>query len=179
MNNFASIELFEEYDYVTYYTIRLVGDDSKDVLSETDKFYATHDKEDHSHFDEFDAIVRVIDAMGNYYRGAEPCFFRFENAADALPPNRKEAGRVFEIEIVRDSELRLYCIRLSNEIVVLLNGGVKTNDDPRKCSNVARHFSFAQLIAKAIDEFILEGAIKLDGKSIINNTGESEIILMY
>lgn len=173
------LEIFAEYENVAYYTVKSIIDDVPDELTETDKFYASFDDPAHPHFEEFDTIYRVVDAMGNSPRGAERCLFRFENDADALPPNRRDAERVFGIDVIKHSELRLYCIRLSNDVVVLLNGGVKIEDDPRDCPNVGRHFHFAQLIARAIDQLIAEKAIQIGKKCIINNTGEDDVTLLY
>ena len=175
MNIFGLIEDFNEYEYVKYYTVRLIKDEQKDEFNETDKFYKIYRDPLHSHNSEFRTIVKVIDAIGNFYRGAEPILFRHERKANAFPPQRKYAKNILDIEIVLHSELRLYCIRLSNEVVVLLNGGVKTKDDPEECPNVSYHFKFAQTITKIINELITRRDIRIDGKEIINDTGEEEI----
>lgn len=177
--NIAILEVFYEYDYVSYYTIRLEIDEKKEALSETDKFYQVYDDVNHPHFNEFDAIMRVIDAMGYHVRGAEAWLFRPENAAHALPPNRKPARKALDIEILEDSQLRLYCIRLTSEVVILLNGGIKTQDNAQDCPNVRGHFSQAQAIAKAIDKLMIDGSIMIEDTEIINNTGEQEIVIYF
>ena len=170
MNRIAVLEIFDdEIDFVTYYTIRLIENDVKAELSETEKFYETYDNEDHPNFSEFDIIARVIDAMGYSENGAEAHFFRFEDAAGALPPGKKATERLLETKIATDSQLRLYTIRLRNEVVVLLNGAVKTEIEALNCPNVRVHFKFAQAIAKAIDELIFDKSIVIEGKKIINN----------
>src|SRR4051812_40435345 len=117
------LEIFYEYDYVTYYTVRLFdGDDEPEELSETDKFYERFDDPANDKYDEFNKIVEVIDATGNYENGAEDCLFRFEDAAHALPSPRNSAKKILEIEIIENSELRLYCVRLTNRVVILING---------------------------------------------------------
>ncbi|MBI4929907.1 MAG: hypothetical protein HY841_04030 [Bacteroidetes bacterium] len=176
MNIFAILEGFKEYEYVKYYTVRLIKDEQKDESNEADKFYKIYRDPAHSHHSEYKIILKVIDAIGYHYRGAEPYLFRFEDKADALPPPRKSAKNILDIEIVMHSELRLYCIRLSNEVVVLLNGGVKTRDQALNCPNVSGHFRFAQTIAKLIDDLIARKEIRIEGKEIINETGEEEII---
>lgn len=169
--------LHDEYEFVTYYTIRIEIDEEKDKFNETEKFIQNFEDPSHSHSGEYDAIIRVIDGMGNHFRGAELRLFRHERAADALPPKVKDAEAILDIEIVLHSELRLYCVRLTNEVVVLLNGGVKTEDDPLDCPNVREHFRFAQAVAKKINELINEKAIRIVGKEIINLTGDDEILL--
>ena len=175
MNQEAVIELFAEYDYVNYYTVRLISDGITHELSETEKFFEMYDHEDHPNFREFDLLYRVIDAIGYLVKGAEECLFRFEDAAHALPPNIGQARRKLGIEIITDSALRLYCIRLTERVVILINGGVKTTDKALKCPNVRNHFRLAQSVAKAIDGLLVDG-IKIVGKEIINETGENEIL---
>lgn len=177
--NIAILEVFYVYDYVAYYTVRLEIDEKKEALSETDKFYQAYDDVNHSHYNEFDAIVSVIDSMGYHVRGAEGWLFRQENAAHALPPNRKPARKALDIEIIEHSQLRLYCIRLTSGVVILLNGGVKTQDNAQDCPNVRGYFSQAQAIAKSIDRLLIDGGITIKDTEIINNTGEQEIVIYY
>ncbi|MBK9284043.1 MAG: hypothetical protein IPM51_06945 [Sphingobacteriaceae bacterium] len=178
MQNIGILELlYDEYEFVNYYTIRLEIDDVKEELNETEKFIQNFDDPNHTHFGEFDAILRVIDGMGNYTKGAELRLFRFEEAAHALPPKVKDADAVLDIEIILHSELRLYCIRLTNEVVVLLNGGVKITDSALDCPNVKQHFRFAQAVAKNLDKLRREGVIDIVGKEILNLTNDDEILL--
>jgi hypothetical protein len=180
MNKSAILEIFYEYDFVTYYTVRLLKeDDEPEELNETDKFYKQFDNPENANFSEFDTILRIIDAIGFWERGAEECLFRFEDAAHALPSNKAHAKRVLDIKVIEDSGLRLYCIRLTNRIVVLLNGGVKTHNRALACPNVKEHFRFAQLVAKSIDNMIIEGSIIVDGKYLINNTLDDLIVLQF
>jgi hypothetical protein len=178
MNNSAILEIFYEYEYVTYYTIRsLTSDGEPENLSETDKFYDKYDNPEDTNFDEFEVIVDIIDAIGYHKKGAEDCLFRFEDAAHALPSKRGYAKRVLEIEVIEDSGLRLYCIRLTNRVVILLNGGVKTTDTALTCPNVKQYFIMAQLVAKVIDSMFSERSIMINGGQIVNKTGEDNIIL--
>src|ERR1700722_6241233 len=178
MNKSAILEMFYEYEYVTYYTVRLLDDDDNPAaLSETDKFYEQFDDPENAGFDEFDKIVLIIDAIGYWHEGAEDCLFRFEDAAHALPPNRGFAKKLLGIEVIANSELRLYCIRLTNRIVILLNGGMKTCDQAPPCPNVKEHFRFAQAVAKSIDTLLAERSIMIGEGFLINNTMEDQIIL--
>jgi hypothetical protein len=177
MNNFAILEVFTEYDFVTYYTVRLVVNDIEADLNETDKFYEKCNDPAHSHHGEFCVIVDVIDAMGSSVLGAQASLFRFEEAANALPPPVKEADKLLDIQVPTDSELRLYCMRITDEVVILINGEVKTENNALSCPNVKSYFRFAQSVAKAVDKLINEGSIRIDGKRIINEAGDEEIIL--
>lgn len=113
------IELFEEHSQVNFYSIRYLENE----LSETDYFFdkalANKDLEE-----DINILSKLIDKIGE--NGAEPRYFRHaSNQRDrvaALP------------EYLSSSDLRLYAIRISKEIVILGNGGLKTtrtyNEDP-------------------------------------------------
>lgn len=88
--------------------------------------------------------------------------FRHEGKASALPPDnaiRKRWHNRVEVQYQESNSLRLYLIRLNEHIVVLLNGGEKTDRDPKKCPNVKRYFSQAQVVADALDEALNTGNI--------------------
>ena len=48
-----------------------------------------------------------------------------------------------------------------DNIVILLNGDAKTEQDPKACKNVSNHFKYAVAIARAIDRLIEEGELDL------------------
>jgi hypothetical protein len=47
--------------------------------------------------------------------------------------------------------IRLYVVRMSENHLILLNGGLKTQNDPQNCPNVQAHFNFAVTLARVID----------------------------
>lgn len=66
----------------------------------------------------------IIETIGNTYGAHEAFFNRVENWAFALPP--KGQVKIGELEIAYPGfPLRLYCLRLSEEVAVLFNGGIK------------------------------------------------------
>lgn len=129
------IELFEEHAQVNFYSIRF----SENDLTETDYFFdnalANKDLEE-----DINILSKLIDKIGE--NGANPRHFRFAGSrtdkVTALP------------EYLSSSNLRLYAIRVSEKIVILGNGGLKTtktyNEDPflNKCVE----------ILKTIDRFL-------------------------
>jgi len=178
MSKSAILEVFDEYEYLTYYTVRRLNSDGEpEDLSETDKFYQEYDDPKSLMYDEFNTIVTIIDAMGRHHRGAEAILFRFEDAAHALPSSKGAAKRLFDIEVIEHSGLRLYCIRLTERIVILLGGGAKTEDKALNCPNVKRHFQFAQAVAKAIDEMLMDGTLTIEGKWLIHHPGDDEMVV--
>lgn len=117
-------------------------------------------------------IDKFIERIGK--NGASPDFFRTEGVADALPPTR---FRFFDSDGVKDMGLRNYCIVPSQDIVILLNGDLKTTQNPRDCPNCGKHFDFANDVAKSFYEALyVDKAIELDGKYINILTDEDFFI---
>ena len=103
-----SIELIEEHDAVNFYSIQM--DD--EALSELERFFQKFPQG--CPFDEdVDTIIAWLDKIGE--TGALERYFRYEgrygDGVSAIP--------------IETSNLRLYCIRLSDRILIFGNGGVK------------------------------------------------------
>lgn len=138
---FEKIEELSE-EYVEFYSAKF----GKDTLFEFEKF---EENEFPKHQEELQIIYNVINQMRK--RGAKNYFFKHEGPANALPKVTQEI-----IEANKDDfGLRLYCIRLTDNVVILLNGGIKTKIDPTECSNVKEHFNNAIKIAKKLDKDLL------------------------
>lgn len=113
------IEIFEEHSVVNFYSIRY----SDNELSEAERFF---DKvlDDENLEEDVEILSKLIDRIGE--NGAEPRHFRHAGArrdkVAALP------------EYLSSSNLRLYAIRLTKNIVIIGNGGLKNtktyNEDP-------------------------------------------------
>jgi hypothetical protein len=66
------------------------------------------------------------------------------------------------VELNRDDQgIRLYGIRLSSNVLILLNGDIKTNQNPRECPNVRNHFLFANRLAVYLTNYIQEERIDI------------------
>lgn len=139
MKCYATIVEFKRYKRVTYYSIKQDDDDD----SETDKFFNKLENIVEIS-EELDNIVHWIKSIGNM-RGAQIKHFRPENLAVALPPPRNVKGTVA-------NNIRLYCHWVNEGVVILFNGGVKTNIDPVLCKNVKPHFLNAQKHIKQLKE---------------------------
>jgi len=146
------IELFEEHENVNFYTLRFQGEET-----EVDKFL---DKfpEDCEYDDDIDIIIKWMDQIGK--RGALEDYFR---------PEGKFKDNVWAVPI-ETNNLRLYVIRLSDEILMLGNGGIKTtrtyNEDP----DLNECVELLQTIDGYIKARIIKSTLSLHGKSIYGNT---------
>jgi transcriptional regulator with XRE-family HTH domain len=134
---FTSIEEFDRFKAVTYYTLRREGT----ALSETDDFFRRMEIE-LNHSDQLQRLLIWIEEIGGMRNGAERRYFRSEGLCLALPPNRKY--------LTEPIDLRLYCYLVSHSIVILYNGGIKTARTAQDCPNVSRHFHNAQRWTKQL-----------------------------
>ncbi len=64
--------------------------------------------------------------------------------------------------------LRLYCVRLSEEIVILANGGLKTGRTVQDSPDLLAKFRFANKMAHQLLELIRSGELQLAGREIVN-----------
>lgn len=116
MKSEIEIELFEEHEVVNFYTLRF-----KDEETEIDKFF---DKfpEGCDFDDDIDIIIKWIDKIGE--KGALERYLR---------PESKQKDDIYAIP-VETSNLRLFVIRISDNILILGNGDLKStktyNEDP-------------------------------------------------
>jgi len=75
-----------------------------------------------------------------------------------------------------NEQIRLYCLYVSKNIVILFNGGIKTKQKAQDCENVKRYFLEAEKLTAIIDSMIRE--IEFDhGRSNILNHEEIELWL--
>lgn len=155
MSTFAKISFVVSYDKVTYYSVALV-DEEADRPSCFEKFVSRHQQHNGK---KLNHILSWLKEIGNVW-GARPHLFRGEREAHALPPKGTHREPTYvEIETgkVAANNLRLYCYRLSERVVFLFDGDVKTADAAQDCPNVWPHFRMANKLAQAIDDCFHQG----------------------
>lgn len=166
MNTFANILHVESYRKVNYYTVKFEDKDE----SEFQNFITKHEDEENVS-DEFADIISWLEKLGDDI-GADIRYFRHEKQADALPPPAKF------VEIDYTENLRLYCMRISDSIIILFNGAIKTENKAQDCPNVKGYFNMANKLVSKIDQLIINGEISIDSDdfTLIIEEG-TEIIL--
>lgn len=173
LEKWLHIEEFITFRKVTFYTVRFERDLEMDDMSETDKFFHKFENDlDNTH--ELDKMTAFLEELGENF-GANKALFRHERRADALPPNKSIMKEYELLDFLETDKyrLRLYCLRLSDSVVILFNGGLKTHNDPEKCDNVSSHFKDAQIFAKKISEKLNDKDFRLSKGSLrSNNNGE-------
>lgn len=165
---------------VTFYTVR--WDESE--YSETEKFIGRF-LEDATHKESLFEIIALLKLMGEE-EGALAIFFsRHENKAAALPPRKvKLSGgenRLQSIEIrYEGNSLRLFCLRITQNIVILFNGGIKSSWAAQDSEDLSMKFVEANSFVKRIEKAERDQLFKIDEvRHLLIGDGENNEIVIY
>ena len=145
------IELFEEHQTVNFYTLRF-----QDEATEVDKFLDQF-PEGCEYNEDIDIIIKWIEQIGE--RGALECYFRTEG---------KIVDRVCAIPI-ETASLRLYVIRLTENIVILGNGGIKSSATYNEDPVLSAYVTILQEVDYHIRTRIKKGQISIYQKKLFGN----------
>jgi hypothetical protein len=173
VSSFAIEVWDDEAEKVTFYSVR--WEDAE--YSEIDKFLLRIGSIPELK-DALQQLVQLItEVIGNTYGAHEAFFNRFENRVTALPP--KGNIKISEIELDYGGfPLRLYCLALSEEAVILFNGGIKNSQAVQESKDViSTKFYEANDFAKRILNAYNAGEIIVDGRLITDYKGGTEIYL--
>ena len=156
MNTFANIKPIARYKKVAYYSV-CIDDASVSLFEEFIKHHEVANKSKLNH------VLEWMKIIGDKY-GARSYLFRPEAEfadASALPPKGIEREPFFiELGKKKANNIRLYCLRANDNVVILFNGDIKTTQYPQDCPNVKLHFKQANQLTKAIDTAFREKEIR-------------------
>ena len=141
--------LVRESDKCTIYTIQFLSED----LNEFQRFIAKF-KEDATYNPDFVRIVNFINQISE--RGALERYFR---------PEGKMKDGVCALPTIA-SKLRLYCLRLSDGILVLGNGDVKDTKTYDENETLKGYVITLQKFEKILKEGEKEGSVRITQTSI-------------
>ena len=173
MNIFA-LEIWDnEASLCTFYTVRKDGAKN----NETDKFFIKYDAEPKFTDDAEVLNTFLLDSIGEQHGAIDDFFNRHENQVKGLPPTGKV--RIEGITyLFPDFSLRLYALKINEEIVILFNGGIKDEADNQHSSlhlNWVEACSFAKRIEEAFRDGII--IINHENRTITLEDGSDEIYL--
>jgi len=157
VNTFGKLILLKNFSFekVKYYSFEFLEKGEPEFID------FLHRMEKESEYQEdMDNLMVWLEEIGKYY-GAKQKFFRPEgyiSDTTALPP----PGRIMVSHNIPVRNIRLYCMRLSEHIVILFNGGIKTTEKAQDCRNVSGYFKQANRLVKKIDQLIREHEIQLN-----------------
>ena len=148
-----SIELLEEYERVNFYSIRMKDAELTELEAFFEKFPA-----DCEYDDDIDVIISWLDQIAE--RGALERYFR---------PEGKYGDGVGVIPVDVGNKVRLYCLRLSDKILVFGNGGVKDAKSWEESETLAPYVKTLMDTSRFISSRINDGTMVLVDKDIIGN----------
>lgn len=153
MKQHYRIDLVEEYPNINFYSILLEGKE----LTEFERFFEKFPIG--SEYDEeVDAIIAWLDKIAE--KGALERYFR---------PEGRFGDGVGVIPIDVGNKLRLYCLRLSDKILIFGNGGVKDAARWEESEELAPYVKLLMDTSRFISSRIKDGTIVLVDKEIIGN----------
>jgi hypothetical protein len=142
------VELFEQHEKTTFYTIRFQNHEE----SETELFLTNFDTEIHK--DDIDIILAVIDKIGE--QGAKERYFR------------PEGGCVKAIPLT-SSGLRLYLYRINDEVVILGNGGQKQTATYQEDPVLNKYVETIRAIGNILNKRLEQNHCQLYNRQLMGN----------
>lgn len=162
------LEILRTTPKVVYYTIRQADNE----FNETEKFVQLVSES--QYLDQLNDLLAFLNYTLGEITGAQEYWFnRFERKATALPPSKKglaiRQAKATSLNFhLFNYKIRLYCLRLSDSVVVLFNGGIKELDGPaQEDPNVSMQFHEANIFAEKISQAISDGTICVKHKSVV------------
>nr|WP_321358699.1 hypothetical protein [uncultured Draconibacterium sp.] len=152
MKSTVEIELYEEHETVNFYTMKFPNEET-----ETDKFFNNFPK-GCKYDEDIDIIINWIDQIGE--RGAHERYFR---------PEGKFSDNVWAIPIEKSS-LRLYIIRISFNIVIIGNGGIKITSTYNKDQHLTDCVELLQQVDRYLRARLKNGKLSIYQKAIFGDT---------
>jgi hypothetical protein len=148
----AEVILVNEAKNCTFYTIQFLSEDE----SEFEQFYNKF-KEDVEFNPDLMRIVGFLGRIADF--GALERYFR---------PEGKMSDNVVALPVVT-SKLRLYCLRLSDKILILGNGGVKKTKSYEEDDELSGYVITLQNFDKLIKEGTENGTIIVTENKIMTD----------
>ena len=147
------IELVEEYENINFYSIRMENEELTEMEAFFEKFPLGCEYDE-----EIDVIISWIDKIAE--KGALERYFR---------PEGHYGDGVGVIPIDVGNKVRLYCLRLSDKILVFGNGGVKDAATWEESEELAPYVKLLIDTSRFISSRINDGSLVLVDKEIIGN----------
>ena len=148
-----SIELVEEYEHVNFYSILLEGKELTELEAFFEKFPVGCDYDE-----EIDVIIAWMDKIAE--TGALERYFR---------PEGRYGDGVGVIPIDVGNKVRLYCLRLSDKVLVFGNGGVKDTATWQESEELAPYVKLLIDTSRFISSRMNNGSLLLVDKEIIGD----------
>lgn len=176
-NNKVNIFALEIWDdegaKCTFYTVKWDGA----VANETDLFFEKYDAIPEYKEANQELLSFVLLSIGNEHGAIDELFNRDENQVKGLPVQGKKTIKSITYNF-QDFPLRLYALKITNNIVILFNGGIK--DGPtNQTSSLHLQWRAACEFAKRINQALMDRSVLVNEKQrkLTNYDGTDDIIL--
>lgn len=146
------IRLIEEHEAVNFYSIMLEGEELTELEKFFDKFPVGCEYDE-----EMDVIVAWLDRIGE--NGALERYFR---------PEGKYGDGVSAIPI-ESGKLRLYCLRLSDKILIFGNGDAKDTKSWQESETLSAYVQLLMDTSRFIASRVRDGKLLLVDKEIVGD----------
>jgi len=144
--------LIEEHEAVNFYSIMLEGEELTELEKFFDKFPVGCEYDE-----EMDVIVAWLDRIGE--TGALERYFR---------PEGKHGDGVSAIPI-ESGKLRLYCLRLSDKILIFGNGDAKDTKSWQESETLSAYVQLLMDTSRFIASRVRDGKLLLVDKEIVGD----------
>lgn len=156
MNNFATFKLAKRSDEASIYEV-YINDEEGNTPSEYANFLAIASRLT----DQVDQLAEIKAQLKTFeLEGISRFRLRNESGPFALPAKDKRLISDGFVHVY-GSSLRLYCILLPQEVLVLCGGGLKMERTPQECPNVSQHFRLARQLSARLQERLREETTEL------------------
>lgn len=146
------VRLIEEHEAVNFYSIMLEGEELTELEKFFDKFPVGCEYDE-----EMDVIVAWLDRIGE--TGALERYFR---------PEGKYGDGVSAIPI-ESGKLRLYCLRLSDKILIFGNGDAKDTKSWQESETLSAYVQLLMDTSRFIASRVRDGKLLLVDKEIVGD----------
>ncbi len=172
MNSFTLHIWDDEGHKCCFYTVTKEGA----ATNETDKFLEKYEK--HAIYGEAlqELVTLILETIGDEHGAVDELFNRFENEVIGLP-NQGKVKLINELYYYPNFPLRLYALKISDEIVILFNGGIK-DGATNQTSSLHTNWTEACQFAKKITEYLDEGLIKITQNRLLDEHNDPEIYII-
>ena len=173
MNTFELKVWDDESRLCTFYTVHCEG--SK--LSETDMFFERYENDPLYEEAVQELLSFILYSIGDDHGALDALFNRFENEVIGLPSKGRIKMGSFTYHYP-NFPLRIYALKITEQIVVLFGGGVKdgpTNQTSSLNIKWVEACQFSRKIIQSLDEGDI--LINNDEQRLTNYYGEDQIII--
>jgi hypothetical protein len=147
--NEVELYLINEGENCTIYTLQFLHDTESEFEKFISKFI--HDAE---YSEDYTRIAAIVSRIAR--TGAKERYFRHEG---------KMSDSVVALPVLA-SKLRLYCLRLSDKLIILGNGGVKTTRTYEDNANLKAYVMTLQKFEKLLKDGINNGSVTITESTI-------------